>query len=222
MKNQSKTDSSGAAKEGALSCLGLILILAGMGYVIKLGNPGLMLGYAAIMLVVVLLFMRRNKLEAQQKAQIVHYQEELPDGLKITKSVDIIPRHSRIVFDDEQSKIMYQQDEENVIFSYKDIIGYSVAKDGEQVMDSKLGAAAIGGVLFGAVGAIAGASTKRKGRSLLHSLAINIHLNDIHHPALKIEFLEKPVAVTSDEYKEAATTVEEVAATLDYAKNKQL
>lgn len=54
------------------------------------------------------------------------------------------------------------------VCSFQDVNDFELKEDGETVISGKLGSALVGGVLLGGIGAIAGASGKKKNKKEMH------------------------------------------------------
>lgn len=65
-------------------------------------------------------------------------------------------------------------------YNYEDILSFELLEDGETITSGGLGRAVVGGLAFGAAGAIVGGVTGgKKSKSLCTSLSIKISINDI-------------------------------------------
>ncbi len=92
------------------------------------------------------------------------------------------------------NKIPIKQNISMRIFNYKDLINFSVYKNGHDVINGavsgRTGSAILGSVLFGATGAVIGASGKRKiGQQSKHyndEIQIVINVNDLNDPVITV------------------------------------
>lgn len=90
------------------------------------------------------------------------------DAIKNFKST-YSPDDRRIYFNDNtkqfivapKSKFSYKP-KDYLLFNYDQIVDFELLKDGSSIASGGLGRTAVGGLLFGGVGAIVGASTGRK------------------------------------------------------------
>lgn len=94
------------------------------------------------------------------------------------------------------------------VYMWKDIIAADIAEDGGSVTrtsrSSQIGSAAIGGAVFGPVGAMAGALTgKTQSHVTVRNVELIITVNDLGHPLHRISLLSSPVDVvkTSASYR---------------------
>lgn len=107
------------------------------------------------------------------------------------------------------------------IHSFEDILSYDILEDGETVTTGGLGSAAVGGMLFGGVGAIVGGVTgKRKTKGTCSSLQVKITLNDIQCPAVYIPLLSMKVKKESEAYRQAFQSAQEILSILEIICNK--
>ena len=76
------------------------------------------------------------------------------------------------------------------IYDYKDLIKYEVIEDGETVISGNAGKAVVGGILFGGIGAVAGAAASRtiKERQNIVSVQMRIRVKDIEQLSYLIDF----------------------------------
>ena len=94
----------------------------------------------------------------------------------------------------------------------KDILGYQVKKNGKS---SGLSNAIVGGLIFGGVGAIAGAILGSK-KETMKSIEIKFNINNFDNPNINIEFLGKDIEYPSDSepVKDALDTIDEILSLL--------
>ena len=71
-------------------------------------------------------------------------------------------------------------------------------------------------MLFGALGALAGASRSKKNQSTCSNLKIKILLNNINQSSLIINLLSKEISTNTQEYENVMKTAEELDGTLNY------
>ncbi|GEM_PF-701053 len=120
--------------------------------------------------------------------------------------VDILPDANYAVgrndsfarFDDKQRKLAIPGEIHNVdliksytVIDYDDIVSYELLEDGGAVMSGGIGRAAVGGLLFGGVGAIVGASTGQTSNSTCSNLQIKITLNNPSNPTHYFKLINK-------------------------------
>lgn len=99
-----------------------------------------------------------------------------------------------------------------IIFRYEDIVRYDLLEDGVSVTKGGLGSAAIGGVLFGGSGAVAGSIVgKKKTSREIHEFRLKVVTRNEFYPEVFINFLPAG-SIKSDgfvyrNYKSAAQSI---------------
>lgn len=121
---------------------------------------------------------------------------------------------------DETNRLWYSGDmfglKKSEIHSFDDIVSYDLLEDGAAVTTGGLGSAAVGGMLFGGVGAIVGGVTgKRKTKGTCSSLQVKITLNNIQCPAVYIPLLQMNVKKESAAYRQAFQRAQEILSILE-------
>ena len=102
------------------------------------------------------------------------------------------------------------------IVPFSDIRGYSVIQDDEEIQGGTIGAAAVGGLLLGGVGAVIGAvGGKRKQKKVVNTMALRIDLNDLDMPCAIVTYIAKPTKTKSGDYKKAVESMQEAMSCLD-------
>ena len=91
--------------------------------------------------------------------------------------------------------------ENYTLFSYDQIVSFELLENGESVASGGIGRAALGGVLFGGVGAVVGAST-RSYKSVCEELKIKVTVKDYKDPAFYIPLIAVQASKISSVYKE--------------------
>lgn len=91
--------------------------------------------------------------------------------------------------------------ENYTLFSYDQIVSFELLENGESVASGGIGRAALGGVLFGGVGAIVGAST-RSYKSVCEELKIKVTVKGYKDPAFYIPLIALQTNKSSSDYKE--------------------
>lgn len=91
--------------------------------------------------------------------------------------------------------------ENYTLFSYDQIVSFELLENGESVASGGIGRAALGGILFGGVGAVVGAST-RSYKSVCEELKIKVTVKDYKDPAFYIPLIIIGTNKSSSEYKE--------------------
>ncbi len=121
-----------------------------------------------------------------------------------------------IFFPDTDNEVM----ENRTLFSLKEVYRVEIIEDNQTVSSGGLGAAVVGDVLLGGVGAIIGSNVgKKKSRGTCAKLSVKIYLDNPMTQYKEVYFIneqKKPVKKDSDEYKQAYQSVSELEAKLQY------
>lgn len=108
-------------------------------------------------------------------------------------------------------------------YQYSDMTGYDIIENGASVtngvISGRSGSVVVGGMLFGALGALAGAAGKRKTSSttdeMCTNLSIYIYINNVNNPVEKINIIESSISKNSEEYKTAIDILQRLYAYLN-------
>ena len=102
------------------------------------------------------------------------------------------------------------------IVSFDEIRGYQVLEDDSVIQSGGLGSAVVGGVLFGAVGAVAGAMGGAKATSkFVESMVLRVDIDDIDYPCILIPIVEKRIKRSGKDYQKALKESQEIAQCLE-------
>lgn len=103
------------------------------------------------------------------------------------------------------------------IYNYEDILSFELLEDGETITSGGLGRAVVGGLAFGAAGAIVGGVTGgKKSKSICTSLSIKISINDIQNPTAYINFILTSTKKNSLTYKVKYSQAQECISILEF------
>lgn len=120
---------------------------------------------------------------------------------------------------DSQAQCWYAQDQFGLhrtpIYAYEDIMDFELLEDGNTITKGGLGSAVVGGLTFGALGAVVGASTgKRTSNMNCTSMRIKVSLKNMDTPIEYINLIQTKVAKKSAAYKKAYEQAQEILALL--------
>lgn len=124
-----------------------------------------------------------------------------------------------IAADHEKKKILIKN-EDNCnykIYNYSDILSFDLEEDGTKLIEGKAGSAAVGGLMFGTVGAVVGAARKKDIKEYCTSLILSITINDPSNYRVQISFLVEPIERGTQSYQTALNHAKEMAAILQLA-----
>lgn len=104
----------------------------------------------------------------------------------------------------------------DVIVPFSEVRGYTVIQDDNEIQGGSLGAAAVGGILLGGVGAVVGAvGGKRKGKTVVNTMALRVDLSSFDMPSAIVSYLSKPAKTTDKEYIKAVSEMQSAMSCLD-------
>ncbi len=175
-------------------------------------------------IIVVGIFIVDQIKQKEQKDRVEEiYKEKIEEyGIKITKQFPVSPNEIFIIDDDNKNFVYVQKivSNEPVIiikrFEYSKLIDFNLFEDGEQQIQGRGIASAIGGLAFGTAGAIVGSSGGRNIKNICTELVIKIHINDLETPLLTINLLPIKCSKNSLIYKLARKLADEIIALLSY------
>lgn len=135
-----------------------------------------------------------------------------------------------IYVDDEHKKwsmrrgtpsIKLKADEVPVIYNFSDLIDFEVFEDGNSIASGRAGSALVGGLLFGAAGAVVGGSRKKKVKNICTGLEIRIRVNNLQEPEKVITLIHPGSKVKKDSlvYKNDIQAVRKAIPILTYIRN---
>ncbi len=151
---------------------------------------------------------------AAKKTIEAQAQKDIPEKLSVSKNV------GNIFMVDEENRLWACQDQFGLrrapAHRFEDILSFELLEDGEQIIKGGVGSAVAGGLAFGALGAVVGASTgKKKMKSTCSMMRIKITLNDIQYPVEYINILQMKVNKNSAAYKKATQQANEILSLLE-------
>lgn len=121
---------------------------------------------------------------------------------------------------DENNRLWYTQDQfglhKGAVHRFEDITDYELLEDGNMQTKGGLGSALAGGLAFGSVGALVGASVGKKTTTTdCTSMRIKITLNNLSSPVEYVNLLQMKVAKKSAAYKKAYEQAQEILSILN-------
>ena len=117
-----------------------------------------------------------------------------------------------IEFDDDRKKwLIPDKKKAPQIYSYGDILDCDLIEDEESLTSGGLGRAIAGGLLFGGAGAIVGGVTgKKKTKTIVRSMKIQITLNSLETPVIYLTLINTPIKTDSFVYKTLEASAREI------------
>lgn len=129
--------------------------------------------------------------------------------------------------DDVSKRIVIEDLAALVMISYGVIVGFDVKEDNQIILESKfddaLAGAIVGDLLLGnaAVGAVLGASGSRKVNNVCSSMTLGIKLNDIRHPYIEFNLIDRDIDKSKSSYLNARQKAREAIALLSVVERQQ-
>lgn len=102
------------------------------------------------------------------------------------------------------------------IYDFEKVVSVDIVENGNSAISGNVGATIAGGLLFGGIGAIAGASKGKKIKKICNSLSIEIYFDDLYNPVRKLDYINKPTKSESRAYKDSIEKIKEAYAILNY------
>lgn len=104
------------------------------------------------------------------------------------------------------------------IYKFKELISYELVDDGETTYSSNAGKALVGGLLFGAAGAVVGAASKKKVETTCEDMHIDLNINVIKSPMQVLQINDEEISRDSELYKQKLAFAKNIMAMLAYIK----
>lgn len=96
----------------------------------------------------------------------------------------------------------------NEVFQYKNLLDFELVEDGETITKGGIGRAVAGGLVFGGAGAIVGAVTGKKTKSICNSMRIKLTLKNTYRDNIYINLITTDTKKSSIIYKAAQTNAQ--------------
>ena len=205
-------------------------------------NPGYLVGGAIALLIGCLLIKKAKKVENsvsghEKTDEIINIKEievdsqpavvkTLKQNSQVLKSLSE-ETDNTVILDaftsfsvDNTSKVFYVlKDRKLYKFSFNKITDYEYKENGNVIISGKTGATLVGAATFGVVGAMVGASGKRKQKEIVNSNLL-IYLNDLKTPCLDIS-IAKNLKKDSSKYKTTINNLNEIIGCIKYILNNK-
>lgn len=153
--------------------------------------------------------------------------KKLPDKFKLpkvienfakTKSKYIYYVNGTLIVDDTNNEFYVFTHQEVYRYDFDKILDFEYTEDGETMISGKGMATVAGGMAFGLLGAMAGASGKRKETRKVSSQCVKIIINDLINPTLNLKLNINNRKANSPQYKFAIEQADEIIGALSYMK----
>lgn len=118
--------------------------------------------------------------------------------------------------DDEKKMIKFTFLRQERIYPYQAIIAYELIENNGTVSEGGVKGAAVGGLLFGTAGIVAGSVIGNKNQAVCNNMSIRITVNDSKNPLINIPLISQSVKKDSFVYNTARSTANQIMARLEY------
>lgn len=115
------------------------------------------------------------------------------------------------------STYSYYEGETNIL-KFEEILDFEIFENGNSVVSSRTGSAVVGGLLFGGLGAMAGASGSRTISDNCSTLKLNIYTNKVQNSVVTLDCLEKSISKNSNEYEQLKNIINKMIGFLKIAR----
>ena len=144
----------------------------------------------------------------------------IDNSFMVTKIININGQ-SRLLIDNENKMFIYCKDKKySKTYSFSEVISYEVYENGVSKVQGRAGSALVGGLFFGAVGAIVGSSMNRSVNEKCNNLKLFIRIKDFDCPNMIISFVDgEDFDKTGSRYKNIVENLQNVCSLLEYMMN---
>lgn len=154
-----------------------------------------------------------------KKAKETYSQALRSEGFNIEQSIEI---GDYVLYVDDTNKkwsIKYPLVSSVQTYKFSDLIEFEIIEDGGSITKGRAGSALVGGILFGAAGAVIGASRRKIVEPICRTLQLRITVDDIDNPEITIYLINKETKKDSYEYTSSMESCRKVASKLSYIQN---
>jgi len=124
-----------------------------------------------------------------------------------------------LFIDDINKKFTVSNKKTYKIYNFCDLLDFELNEDGNSIVKGKTASTVAGGLMFGPIGAIAGASGRKKVDNECTYMAIRLLLNDLDNPELNIELIKQKTPKELGTYKKKRKEAQSATALLTYIQN---
>lgn len=179
-------------------------------------HPGYLVLIAVLVVIAFFTIKNFNKVKKKDKKEKFILENELgKKDFNISKLLNL-SNGTKFAIDDINKKLAINIGRDIQIYNYDDLLDFELNEDGETITRGKGLATAVGGITFGVIGALVGASGKRKNKALCNSMIVRLLINDLEEPEIRLPFIQSSTKKNSIVYKTALNSANELTATLTY------
>ena len=174
---------------------------------------------------------KKEQLEGKEVAFGTFSKSEIESGFAISKTVALKTQQAlsnkqslgsvcKILIDDSNRRVIFQKGESYTkAYNFSDIIKYEIYENNKNVVEGNTGTALIGGLFFGEVGAIIGASGEREIQGRASILKLIIYLNDLNCTQIEYSYLDTEIPKNNPDYLDMIKNLQEISGYLEYIMN---
>ena len=180
-----------------------------MGFIMKFILLGVVIGIVAIIIT--------GREQKKKGRAIASTSLDLESkGFVISKQVFAPGNVASLLIDNTNNKwaIVNSRTSNVDAMDYADLIEYELLEDDERLVKGRVGSAIVGGMLFGGIGALAGASRKKKIKSICNSMSVRIIVNNLDNPQYVIPIISSQTKTDSIIYQSAMSIAQEFTSLL--------
>ena len=168
-----------------------------------------------------------NYKDKQRKNKALQLYQDLIEKNKMENCQHISYKNIvRMDIDNKSKKLgaFSYYENESIILKFNEILDFEIFENGNSVISSRTGSAVAGGLIFGGLGAVAGASGSRTINENASTVKLKIYTNNIKNSVVTLDFLEKSISKVSNEYEEIRDVINKMISFLKIARedNRQI
>jgi hypothetical protein len=169
--------------------------------------------FILLLIIVIIAIVAASQNAQRLKTSLTQSKKILDEQIEFTPTESLLSGIS-FAYDAGRRKVCFLTTTKTaIIYNYSDILQSELVIDNEIITrhsnSSAIGRAAIGGLLFGGVGAIVGGATSSSRQTAkVNSIELKITMNDMKFPVWRIAFLATPVMRNSVFFKRAYINAE--------------
>ena len=226
--SKATVDADKGRKTGCGVAVGVFVLLA-IGFGSMVGETGIIIILViAIVAGIVVAFVNKSNREqaASNAAQIAESQQASrrksmenmmtrakSEGFVFSKSVVNMQNTCCLALDSANQKFLVKVDSAWKILPFGQLVSYELCRDGSSIVSGNAGGALVGGLLFGAVGAVAGAAGPRNVDKYCSELYISIV--DKAAQRYRIPLVTERISENSADYRVAIERARDMLSILD-------
>ena len=171
-----------------------------------------------VIAIAIIIAIINKKRDNNRHDSIQKFEKQLEsDGFVIdNKIVDINKVYSIYIDDGKQTFIIYNaNNQDSIELNYSDLLSFDIKEDNVSKVSGRAGSAIVGGLIFGGLGAIAGASASRNVQDVsCNNITLILTTNNIHNPNIEIKIIDKKTNKNSEDYEIAFNQTQQIISIL--------